>query len=211
MEYPKKAWCLYLKGVKDNSGISLEDYDGCIGFELFRNDKYANIQINDKLGFRKLECPKGDIITVPIENIKFGFISKYHIDYFKFAIKDFITNEYITEVRDFWYLYTIFGYQNSLDTLVENKGILNKETIEEIASKNKSIYYLFKFYFTSNLSLSNRRDLLDIYQCQLIDEMPALEAMKRYGLWKLQDSIERSHTTISRKKERQRRLEILES
>lgn len=204
MEYPKKSWCLYLKGKLNDIGEDLSKYDGCVGYELSRDETSAQIKINNKLVYRKEDYPK-EIIRVPIKELKLGYLSEYQVNYIKKSIKSFQENEYLKE-KDFWYLYTIFGYFNSLEILLKNKGILNNETIEGIANNCNQKYTIFKY--KNGYILTIGIEPVHITHT-LIEEISSLETMKRYGLQKMDYVLEKNWCVISLSDERDRKLNNL--
>ena len=200
MEYPKKAWRLYLKGVINEDGVNLSKYDGCIGIELSRDDTQALIKINDKMGYRKKNYPR-ETIKVPLNYLTLGYISKYHSDYLGESIIRLEENDYIKSMDKVWFLYSVFGYDLTLDTIIKNNGIIDNSTIEEIALIYGKNFYLYKVAHTlrNGYFLSPTDDSINWipFKYEKKEIISALIALKRYGIEYMETSIEKTMCPIS--------------
>jgi hypothetical protein len=204
MEYPKKAWCLHLKGVINEFGEDLTKYDGCIGIELDRDGYSSKIKITDKLGYRDQDPPIDEIIIVPTDRLSLGYISKQHIEYFENSISEFHENKYLKRKDEWHYLHNVFGYQTSLGFLIKNRGILNNETIEEIAKNSKMEYSLWRAKSSLILSVDKSSP---VSKCVLVKTLNSLDTMQLYGLEIMDELMEKCWACISIDKERERRID----
>lgn len=219
MEYPKKSWCLYLKGVINSKGEDLTKYDGYVGYELYRPDStQAILKLNNRLGYRETEDKKNSVefykgheILVPVSKLTLGFQSKYHREYLKYSIKSIEENDYLVE--DYlWVLFSVFEYYNILNTIIKYKGILNNKTIEEIAILSGQEWSLTKS--RTGYILECGKGVWNLLQPIPLQSPPkereslsGLEALKRYGLVTMDNAIE--YCYISFDFERDRKLNMI--
>ena len=141
MEYPKHEWCLYLKGVTNSKGVDLTQYDGYIGRETGKETpEYKTLKLFSTLGYQKGKEFLEEEIDVPLANLRLGFQSTYKQDYYNHIIKE-IDTKYLECERDKWLLTSVFSYYLVIDKIIEHNGILNNDTIEDIA-KNVTGKYM---------------------------------------------------------------------
>lgn len=218
MEYPKKSWCLYLKGVINSKGEDLTKYDGYVGYELSRPDStQAILKLNNRLGYRETEDKKNSVefykgheILVPVPKLTLGFQSKYHQEYLRYSIKSIEENDYLVQ-DNLWILSSVFEYYNILNTIIKYKGILNNKTIEEIAILSDQEWSLTKsrtgYILECGKGVWNEVSVVSPPKEK--ESLSGLEALKRYGLVYMDDAIERSYCYISLEFERDRKLNMI--
>lgn len=183
---PKKCWMLYLNKVEN-----LKEYDLCIGRELSRSDTHAKLEIYETFGHRN-GLPDNKIVDIPLEHLKLGCQTKEHSEYYRYCIKE-INTKYLQSERDIWYINAVFGYDASLKVINERSGILNDETLEEIARQNKAIYKVLETKRGAILAFDNFHD-----RFKVLEEISALDALKSYGIKILEEVHEKTCAGIEK-------------
>lgn len=194
MEYPKRSWCLYLKGIFNYFGDDLTKFDGYVGYELERDDLHAKIKIIGRLGYRESSDNKSntDFSKGSIEHLKTGFISKYHLDYLEFILKDIETNRYINTRKEFWRVYSIFGYFKTIDVIIKHNGKISNECIEEIAELSEYIWTISRSKLGYLLECNYKIDIpIEI------NKLNSLECLRSYGLEHMEQAVEKTNSFIS--------------
>lgn len=112
------------------------------------------------------------------ENIK-NLLSEY----------SFEPNEYITSAKDIWLLESLFGKKDFKIFMIRNQGYISTKAIEQLFEKSKIVFYVDS---THKILSSAKSQFLES-QIGSLSELSIFDALKEFGLNKLEEAKEKSY------------------
>ena len=197
MEYPKKHWLLSFE--KDNE---FYQFNHLQVKELSRNSvNQAIVEIVGGYATKEKEYSHiGNILTIPIEHLKLGFIPKSHFDFFNSQVLTLASKKYLDGSNKINLLIVVFGFYETLELLMKrenklNKGIIDEKFIETLAFENKKKWTEIKL-ITKPGFLLLYGEFSEFYTKKYLNnkkvELTTIQCLKKYGLEIMSDTIERN-------------------
>lgn len=101
----------------------------------------------------------------------------------------FEPNEYISSAKDIWLLESLFGKKDFKVFMIRNQGYISTKAIEQLFEKSKTTFYVD----SAHKILSSAKSEFLESQIGNLSEIPILEALKEFGLKKLEEAKEKSY------------------